>query len=166
MDGEAGARMKEYQVTFVGGACTGGGLYMRPTLTVPLPGGASGRVHIGCVRIEQLTSENSKSMGGAAVAGIAGGLLLGPAGLIAGALAGGNKQLVSFVVEFEDGQKAVAQAHPTLFAKMVGDTFSSECIALDQPKPGSANSGCAMFAGVLILAAAIVIFVMKATGMA
>lgn len=55
--------------------------------------------------IEVASEESVKAIGGALGWGAAGGLLLGPAGLLAGLLAGGNRKQVTFVCSFEDGRK-------------------------------------------------------------
>ena len=61
--------------------------------------------------VEVATEETAKNLGGAAGWGIAGGLLLGPAGLLAGALLGGRaKKKVTFICVFKDGKKILATA--------------------------------------------------------
>lgn len=141
---------KDFVVQFLGGDIKGQGGYGDHVFVLPKPGGGLERVHVGCCRVEQIGAENSKSFGGAAAAGVAGGLLLGPAGLLAGALVGGNKNLVSFTVEIDDGRRTVGQAHPSLFAKIIADGFTATCVALDQPRPGDGTKGC-LGAAVLIV---------------
>ena len=53
--------------------------------------------------IELVTEENAKSLVGTAGWGLIGATLLGPAGMLAGALAGGNRKKCTFVCRFEDG---------------------------------------------------------------
>jgi hypothetical protein len=60
-------------------------------------------------KVIQLSSESSKSFSGSALTGIAGGLLLGGAGLVAGALAGGRNTISRIGVEFDDGSKVVLE---------------------------------------------------------
>lgn len=60
-------------------------------------------------RVIQLSSESSKSFAGSAMTGLAGGLLLGGAGLIAGALAGGRKSMQKIGIEFSDGCKVILE---------------------------------------------------------
>lgn len=71
------------------------------------------------VTIEQVTEENVKKFGGAAGFGLAGGVLLGPAGLIAGAIMGGNKKTHTLLVQTKKG-KAIIEVPATVFQKMLG----------------------------------------------
>jgi hypothetical protein len=120
--------VKDWKVVLLGGDFKGIGAYTNRVFHLTCPGKKAERIPVGCCKVEPLTAESSKSMGGALLAGAAGGLVLGPAGLVAGALAGGNKQLVSFVLETEDGRKTVGQAHPTLFATIVADGLTATCV--------------------------------------
>jgi len=65
--------------------------------------------------LEVVAQASGKSFGGAAAAGIAGGLLLGGVGALAGVLAGGNKDSVTFQLTFRDGRKLIGSAKPTAF---------------------------------------------------
>lgn len=58
------------------------------------------------VRLTEMGQEQAKSFLGAAAAAGAGALLFGGIGLIAGALAGGNKHKILVASEFSDGKKA------------------------------------------------------------
>lgn len=60
-------------------------------------------------KVVQLSSESSKSFLGSALTGVVGGLLLGGAGLIAGALAGGKKTVARIGLEFDDGCKVIIE---------------------------------------------------------
>ncbi|BEH11233.1 hypothetical protein GSUET_28450 [Geobacter sulfurreducens subsp. ethanolicus] len=64
------------------------------------------------IRVVHLSEEKTKSFLGSAVTGIAGGLLLGGAGLLAGALVGGKKTLARIGVEFSDGCKVILEQEP------------------------------------------------------
>lgn len=55
--------------------------------------------------LEICTEKNVKKVGGALGWSIVGGALIGPAGLIAGAILGGNKNEVTFVIELKDERK-------------------------------------------------------------
>lgn len=64
--------------------------------------------HISITQVEELdlASEDSvKRMGGTVGWGVTGGVLLGPAGLLAGLLLGGKGKEVTFVCKFKDGRK-------------------------------------------------------------
>ncbi|ENZ8441970.1 DUF456 domain-containing protein [Klebsiella michiganensis] len=55
--------------------------------------------------LEICTENNVKRIGGALGWGVVGGMLAGPAGIIAGAFLGGNKKDVTFIAEMKDGRK-------------------------------------------------------------
>jgi len=57
--------------------------------------------------VEVLGDGTEKSFGGAAAAGLGGGLLLGGVGAVAGLLAGGNRKTVTFRLAFRDGRSCV-----------------------------------------------------------
>ncbi|AXA33176.1 hypothetical protein [Francisella adeliensis] len=59
------------------------------------------------IRVVTINEDNSKSLVGTAGASLAGGLLLGGVGMLAGALAGGKKKTIRVGVEFNDGKKIV-----------------------------------------------------------
>jgi hypothetical protein len=74
-------------------------------------------------RVEIMTEESKKKFLGAAGLGIAGGLLLGPLGLVAGALAGGNKKEVCFACYLKDGKKFMAVTDSKLYQKIAALAF-------------------------------------------
>lgn len=59
--------------------------------------------------IEPITEENKSSFIGKAGWGIAGSFLLGPVGLLAGVLAGGNKKAITCAIEIYPEYKMVAE---------------------------------------------------------
>jgi hypothetical protein len=65
-----------------------------------------------------------KSFGGAAVAGLAGGLPLGPLGLVAGALAGGNQDAVTFELTLRDDRRLLGSAKPAAFQELQAAMFA------------------------------------------
>lgn len=65
------------------------------------------------VKLTEMGQEQVKSFLGASVAAGAGALLLGGIGLVAGALAGGNKHNSLVAVEFADGKKAAFSIDPS-----------------------------------------------------
>ena len=60
-------------------------------------------------KIEVLDEESAKNFLGSAGLGLVGGALLGPVGLVAGALAGGNKKSVVFGIEDKNNRKVVVE---------------------------------------------------------
>jgi hypothetical protein len=66
-----------------------------------------------------LASEESvKKLGGTVGWGAAGGLLLGPVGLLAGLLLGGKKTKVTFIAKFKDGRKLIATTDPKTWVEI------------------------------------------------
>ncbi len=74
--------------------------------------------------VEEATEENVNNIGGAVGWGTAGALLLGPVGLLAGALLGGKKQEVTFVAKLKDGRKFMATTDKKTFIKLKAAVFS------------------------------------------
>lgn len=76
------------------------------------------------LRSVQLASEESvKKMAGAVGWGAVGALALGPIGLLAGVLAGGNKKKVTFIAEFKDGRKLLASTDSKTFTQIQAACF-------------------------------------------
>jgi len=74
-------------------------------------------------KVEMLTEESKKKFMGAAGLGIVGAFALGPLGLIAGALAGGNKKEVCFACYLKDGKKFMAVSDNKIFQKIMSFAF-------------------------------------------
>lgn len=74
--------------------------------------------------IEVASEDNVKKMGSAAAWGTVGALTLGPVGLLAGVLAGGNKKEVTFIAEFKDGRRILATTDSKTFTKIRAAMFS------------------------------------------
>ena len=68
--------------------------------------------------VDLIKEENKKEFLGSATAGAIGGLLLGPVGLVAGALAGGNKNEVTFIGYLNDGKKFMATTDRKTFTNL------------------------------------------------
>jgi len=81
--------------------------------------------------LEAVGQASGKSFGGSAAAGLAGGLLLGPVGLVAGALAGGNKNAVTFQLTLRDGRRVLGSAKPAAFQALQAAEF--ECRGMEPP---------------------------------
>lgn len=81
---------------------------------------------IGADQIEELetaSEESVKRLGGTVGWGIAGGVLLGPVGLLAGLLAGGRGKDVTFVCKLKDGRKFMATAPSDVFTQITAARF-------------------------------------------
>lgn len=74
-------------------------------------------------KVEQVTEESKKKFIGSAGWGLVGGLALGPLGLIAGALAGGNKKEICFACFLKDGRKFMAISDPKTYQKITRLAF-------------------------------------------
>ena len=75
--------------------------------------------------IDVASQESAKSFGGAAAAGLAGGLLLGPVGLLAGVMAGGNKSVVTFTMTLRDGRRCLCAAEGGAYQSLQAATFGT-----------------------------------------
>lgn len=64
------------------------------------------------------SEENVKRLGGTIGWGTLGGLLLGPAGLLAGLLLGGKNKNITFLAKFMDGRKMVASTDQKTWAEI------------------------------------------------
>lgn len=73
--------------------------------------------------LEVANEESVKKLGGAVGWGIVGATLLGPVGLLAGLLAGGRKNEVTFVCKFKDGRKMLATTDSKTYTKMQAAIF-------------------------------------------
>ncbi len=66
-------------------------------------------------RLEEASEESVISVGGAAGWGLAGNVLLGPVGLLAGLVLGGKGINTTFVCEFKDGRKFLGTSTTKVF---------------------------------------------------
>lgn len=73
--------------------------------------------------VEIVTEENKKKFIGTAGWAIAGTALLGPIGLIAGALAGGRKKEILVACQLKDGKKFLAVVNSKVYQKMMQIVF-------------------------------------------
>ena len=73
--------------------------------------------------VDVASEENVKRMGGTVGWGLAGGVLLGPVGLLAGLLAGGRGKDVTFVCKLKDGRKFMATAQSKIFKELSAAAF-------------------------------------------
>lgn len=73
--------------------------------------------------VEVASEENVKKIAGTVGWGAAGALLLGPVGLLAGALLGGKRKEVTFVAKFKDGRKLLATTDSKAFIQLQAAVF-------------------------------------------
>lgn len=71
-------------------------------------------------KIELLTAEKSKDIGSSVARGLVGGILLGPVGLVAGALVGKDSNINRFEIMYKDGEKSLVEVD-----KKLGDCILS-----------------------------------------
>lgn len=74
-------------------------------------------------KVEIITEESKKRFMHSFGLGAVGGLLLGPLGLLAGVLAGGNKKEVCFACYMKDGKKFMAVADSKIYQKLASLVF-------------------------------------------
>lgn len=67
-------------------------------------------------KIDLLTAEQSRDMGSTVARGLVGGVLLGPVGLVAGALLGKDSNINRFEITYKDGEKSLIEVD-----KKIGD---------------------------------------------
>ncbi|WP_145531230.1 hypothetical protein [Yersinia kristensenii] len=67
------------------------------------------------ITVEVASEDSVKKVGGAMGWGVVGGALMGPVGLIAGVLLGGNKKDVTFIVELSGERKFMATTDSKTF---------------------------------------------------
>ncbi|MBU4495823.1 MAG: hypothetical protein L6425_02140 [Candidatus Aminicenantes bacterium] len=73
--------------------------------------------------VEVASEESVKKMGGTIGWGVAGTLLAGPIGLLAGLLLGGKKKEVTFIAKFKDGRKLMATTDSGTYKKLLAAVF-------------------------------------------
>ncbi|HJU70362.1 MAG TPA: SHOCT domain-containing protein [Paucimonas sp.] len=92
----------------------------------------------------QITTEVEASrLGKAAEAGVAGGLLLGPVGLVLGGLLGAadkQKKTVTFSCELLDGRRFLGKADTAVYAKLEAFAFKNKGKAAASPKSDVSDS--------------------------
>jgi len=73
--------------------------------------------------VEIVTEETKKKFIGSAGWGLVGGLALGPLGLIAGVLAGGNKKEILIACELKNGKKFIALVDSKLYKGLLSASY-------------------------------------------
>lgn len=74
--------------------------------------------------VEMANEESVKKVGGTVGWGVAGAVVLGPVGLLAGLLLGGKGKEVTFVAKFKDGRKMLATTDSKTYTKLQAAVFS------------------------------------------
>ena len=69
--------------------------------------------------LERASEQNIRTVGGRVGWGLAGAMVLGPVGLMAGLLLGGKKTEITFFAKFTDGRKLVATVDSKTWARIV-----------------------------------------------
>ena len=81
-------------------------------------------IKLNQIETVEIASEDAvKRIGGTVGWGIAGGLVLGPVGLLAGLLAGGKGKNVTFVCQLKDGRKFLATASSKIYTGLTAAVF-------------------------------------------
>ena len=75
------------------------------------------------VELETATEESVKRLGGTIGWGAAGAAILGPVGLLAGVLAGGRKNQITFVAKFSGDQKMLATTDSKTYKALMSNLF-------------------------------------------
>lgn len=73
---------------------------------------------------ELITDEHTKSASSAVGRGIVGGLLLGPIGMLGGALSGKNKGIYVVAIKFKDGKNSLLEVDQKIYMGIVENCFS------------------------------------------
>jgi len=73
--------------------------------------------------VDIATEESVKKLEGTIGWGVAGAVILGPVGLLAGLLLGGKKKEVTFIAKFKDGRKLLASTDSKTFTKLQAAVF-------------------------------------------
>jgi len=75
------------------------------------------------IEIDLASTENVSSLFGSLAGGAVGGMILGPVGLLAGLLTGGQKQRVTFVCKFKDGRKFLGSTDSKTWTAIMAARF-------------------------------------------
>lgn len=69
--------------------------------------------------IEIMNQEQSKDTGSTVARGLVGGVLLGPVGLLAGAMLGKNSSINMITITFTDGQKSLVEVDKDILDRLM-----------------------------------------------
>lgn len=87
--------------------------------------------------IEVATEESARRFWPAVGRGLAGGLLLGGVGALAGVLAGGSRKRVTFICEFEDGRRFLGTTDSKTWIAITAARFDAEAAATRRASAGA-----------------------------
>ena len=73
--------------------------------------------------VDVASEESVKRLGGTIGWGVAGAVLLGPIGLLAGLLVGGQRKNVTFVARFQDGRRMLGTIDAKAYTNMLAAVF-------------------------------------------
>ncbi|MDF0732626.1 hypothetical protein P0Y43_18195 [Pseudomonas entomophila] len=106
----------------------GEGEYRNGALTLKTPRSPSPGERISLARIKDLklaSLESSRNLGSTLGWGVAGALVAGPVGLLAGLWLGGKEEEATFLVTFKDGRKLMAITDGKTWSK-IDDTWRKQ----------------------------------------
>lgn len=72
-------------------------------------------------RYEIIGEDTSKNMGSSFVKGAIGSVVLGPVGMVAGALAGSNNTNATLAIYFKDGKKSLIKVNESAYQSIISD---------------------------------------------
>ena len=72
---------------------------------------------------EVVTDEHRKSAASGVGRGLVGGAILGPVGLLAGALSAKNKSIYTVAIQFHDGRKSLIEINERIYKALVKSCF-------------------------------------------
>lgn len=104
----------------------GSGTFMFGSFGLPKKEGWGGQEGISASQLAEVavaTEETVKRWGGTVGWGVAGAVLLGPVGLLAGLIAGGRDKEVTFVAKFKDGRKFLGTTDSKTYIKIAAKAF-------------------------------------------
>lgn len=105
----------------------GDGFYAFGGMSLPDPSSIWGsKINLQCSDLTEValaTEDSVKKLGGAAGWGAVGALALGPVGLLAGVILGGNKKEVTFIAKLNDGRKFMATVDSKTYTKILAATM-------------------------------------------
>lgn len=109
-----------------GDFCKGVGSFQRGSIVPPIDP-VTRCQHIislsSVVSIEIVNDRNIKKIGASLGWGVAGGVALGPLGMLAGLIAGGNQKTVTFIGYLNDERKFLAETDSKTYSQILAATM-------------------------------------------